>query len=74
MLSNCIEKLHVIANLPKMAYCMTCEAYYDKTDDQLLAKKGVIKTEWTKGKIHFHRTILTNWLQAPYKSFWSNQF
>ena len=45
MLSNCIEKLHVIANLPKMVYCMTCESYYDITDGQLLSKKEVIKTE-----------------------------
>ena len=45
MLSNCIEKSHLIANLPKMFYCMTCEAYYDMIDGQLLSKKGVIKTE-----------------------------
>ena len=45
MLSKCVENAHVIANLPKIAYCMTCEAYYDITDGQLLSKKGVIKTE-----------------------------
>jgi len=51
MLSKCVEKSHVIANLSKIAYCMTCEAYYDITDGQLLSKKEVIKTEWTKRKI-----------------------
>tara|TARA_R100000049_G_C1863433_1_gene26008 strand:+ start:8 stop:196 length:189 start_codon:yes stop_codon:yes gene_type:complete len=44
-LSKCVENSHVIANLTKIAYCMTCEAYYDITDGQLLSKKGVIKTE-----------------------------
>ena len=45
MLSKCVENSHVIANLPKMAYCMICEAYYDITDGQLLSKKEGIKTE-----------------------------
>ena len=47
MLSKCVENSHVeqIANLSKIAYCMTCEAYYDITDGQLLSKKEVIKTE-----------------------------
>jgi len=51
MLSKCVENAHVIdffvpgPKLSKIAYCMTCEAYYDITDGQLLSKKGVIKTE-----------------------------
>ena len=59
MLSKCVESAHVIdffvpgpkllggivTRLSKIAYCMTCEAYYDITDGQLLSKKEVIKTE-----------------------------
>ena len=49
MLSKCVENSHIIAKLgypfTKLAYCMTCEAYYDITDGQLLSQKGGDKTE-----------------------------